>query len=554
MTTTAHGFIGTHLSPFTDLLPNKSTTFDPGLLADLAGLMRGNPDTVKDGDDPEENLWVPAGYTYLGQFVDHDLTFDSTSTLNLADRAPQGTHVPSNLRTPRFDLDNVYGDGPDAQPFMYEADGATLLTGENDLVRAPNGRAIIGDKRNDENSIVCQIQLGMIRYHNKIVAKLGTEDPAHWNTPHDLFGSARNEVRWTYQRILIEDFLPRIVRAEVLADLKDRTPHQRRKHYALYTAEKRGNLPREFVGAAYRFGHSGVRTGYRLNTTTSLPIFFGTTNPDQPNPPTDSLLGFDPLPILHVIETWERFFPATPPGADIGRTGRAIADDTPDTAVRLQFAYKIDTTIVDPLAALPDEIAGGGTKAEATTEIAPKTFPETLPDEPGHTRVSLALLNLLRGNSYGLPSGQSVARALKQDGKKVSMLTAAEMVVRVESDAVPAGGNPDGVQAFKWTPVPADLQHRTPLWFYVLAEAQSSVLKAVPGDADGVFLESDLMAGGGAATQLGWVGGRIVAEVFYGLLDADPDSVFNHSAAHGFTPRLAPAGGGLLCFRNLLDY
>jgi len=149
MVTTAHGFIGTHLSPFTDLLPSRSSTFDPGLLAELANLMRGNPDSVKDGDDPEENLWVPAGYTYFGQFVDHDLTFDSTSSLNLADRAPQGTHVPSNLRTPRFDLDNVYGDGPDAQPFMYEADGATLLTGTDDLVRAPNGRAIIGDKRND---------------------------------------------------------------------------------------------------------------------------------------------------------------------------------------------------------------------------------------------------------------------------------------------------------------------------------------------------------------------------------------------------------------------
>ena len=554
MVTTAHGFIGTHLSPFTDLLPSKSATFGPSLLAELANLMRGKPDSVKDGDDPEENLWVPAGYTYFGQFVDHDLTFDSTSSLNPADRAPQGTHVPSNLRTPRFDLDNVYGDGPDAQPFMYEADGATLLTGTNDLVRAPNHRAIIGDKRNDENSIICQIQLGMIRYHNKIVAALNAEDPAHWNAPHDVFNSARNEVRWTYQRILVDDFLPRIIQAKVLADLKDRTPHQRRKHYALYTAEKRANLPREFVGAAYRFGHSGVRTGYRLNTTTSLSIFPGTIDADHPILPTDSLLGFEPLPTGHVIEDWGRFFPASSPGADIGTTGRKIADNTPNTAVRLQYAYKIDTTIVDPLAALPDSVAGAGTKAEAKVAIAPDSLPETKPDTRPQTRVSLALLNLLRGDAYGLPSGQSVARALKDDGKKVTVLTPAQMVVRVATDAVPAGGNPDQAQAFQWTPVPVDLQHRTPLWFYVLAEAQLSVLNAVPGDQDGVFLESELMAGAGAITQLGWVGGRIVAEVFYGLLDADPDSVFNHPAAHGFRPRLAAGGGGLLCMRNLLDF
>ena len=138
-----HGFIGSHLQPFTELLPLRTTTFAGTDLAVLATMMQADPDTVKDGPDPEENLWLPAGYTYFGQFVDHDLTFDSTSSLNPADRPPQGSHVPSNLRTPRFDLDNVYGDGPDAQPFMYGSDGASLLTGTNDLLRAPNGRAII---------------------------------------------------------------------------------------------------------------------------------------------------------------------------------------------------------------------------------------------------------------------------------------------------------------------------------------------------------------------------------------------------------------------------
>ena len=386
----SHGFVGSRLQPFTELLPERTTTFDNHHLAALAELMKAKPDTVKDGADPEENLWVPAGYTYFGQFVDHDLTFDSTSSLNPADRPPQGSHVPSNLRTPRFDLDNVYGDGPDAQPFMYDSDGATLLTGQDDLLRAPNGRAIIGDKRNDENSIVTQIQLGMIRYHNRVVAALKTEPSAGWNTPGNLFVSAQNEVRWTYQRILVEDFLPRIIDNAVLEDLQGKTPHQRRNAYALYTTRKRANLPREFVGAAYRFGHSGVRTGYRLNTVKRLPIFPATIDPAG----TDSLLGFDPLPANHVIESWERFFPATPPGADINTTGRTAADDTENSVVRLQFAYKLDPSIIDGLGALPKAVPEPTAAAEAAEAIAPLP----LPNAP---LASLALLNLLRGNAYG---------------------------------------------------------------------------------------------------------------------------------------------------------
>ncbi len=543
MADNAHGFIGTHLQPFTTLLPRATSTTPPHLLVQASALMKSPPDIVKDGPDPEENLWVPAGYTYFGQFVDHDLTFDSTSSLNLADQPPQGSHVPSNLRTPRFDLDNVYGDGPDGQPYMYDADGATLLTGDNDLLRAPNGRAIIGDKRNDENSIVCQIQLGMIRYHNKIVAALKTEPQANWNSPGDLFTSARNEVTWTYQMIIVNDFLPRIIAAEVLADLAGKSVQVRRGAYVLYTSDKRANLPREFVGAAYRYGHSGVRTGYRLNAQTRLSIFQGSTDaPDQ-----DSLLGFDPLPTLHLIDDWGRFFPASPPGADINSTGRVAAGDTPDPAVRLQYAYKLDSSIVDPLGVLPEAVAGGST-AQAVTAIAP----DTLPDPSG--RPSLALLNLLRGNAYGLPSGQSVAQALLAAGKPIKHLDAVQVATRVATNAVPAGGNPDGAQAFVWTQFPSAFHGNTPLWLYVLLEAQRPIARAIPGDANRVFLETALLNGVGAQTQLGWVGGRIVAEVFYGILDSDVDSIFNHPGAVNFKPRMAHGGGGLLCMRNLLDY
>ena len=184
-----HGQVGSREQQFSNLLPLRAIGYNPGLLLELSKAMASAPDKVKDGADPEENLSVPAGYTYFGQFIDHDLTFDTTSSLNPAD-SKDGKRQPSNLRTPRFDLDALYGDGPDSQPFMYADDGASLLLNEKDdprasttfeqadidLLRNPkNGRAIIGDKRNDENSIVCQIHLAFVKYHNAVVAKLKEE-------------------------------------------------------------------------------------------------------------------------------------------------------------------------------------------------------------------------------------------------------------------------------------------------------------------------------------------------------------------------------------------
>lgn len=121
------------------------------------------------GDSAGDNETIPAGYTYFGQFVDHDLTFDPRSSLQKAGD-PDNLE---NFRTPAFDLDCVYGRGPDDQPYMY--DGGKFLIGDNgqgdeDLVRNSLGRAIIGDKRNDENIIVSQLQLVFLKFHNAVFA------------------------------------------------------------------------------------------------------------------------------------------------------------------------------------------------------------------------------------------------------------------------------------------------------------------------------------------------------------------------------------------------
>jgi Animal haem peroxidase len=539
-----HGAVGAHGKPqdiFTSLLePNKE--FSGPLLADLAASIKAGVDTVKDGADPEENLWLPAGYTYFGQFIDHDLTFDNTSSLNPLDRTDSG-RIP-NLRSPRFDLDSVYGDGPDAQPYMYGDDGASLLFKDSfenqcqssfdqahqDLLRSPNGRAIIGDKRNDENSIISQIQLTFIKFHNAVVAKLKMKDQGLKGTL--LFETARNEVRWAYQRLVIEDFLPRIVKAEVLENLKGKTPEQRKNAYALYDTDvKRKNLPLEFVGAAYRFGHSGVRFGYRLNTEASLSIFPASDGTSGP----DSLLGFDPLPESQVIDDWGRFFPVTgsteaelpcnlgpEPEFELKLDSEGKKTAIPDPKIRLQFAYKIDTTLVDPLTVLPPSVLPtsrnrGGALEEVETAIKPKT----IPDKKG--RPSLALLNLLRGNTYKIQGGQAIAKLLKEKGHPVEPLDPKYLVTRTSVET-PGNDKLESQTSFKFESINSSFLYDTPLWFYILAEAQSSIVNIINVDTGTAFPESRYLEPEVAKTQLGWVGGRIIAEVFYGLIDSDKDS------------------------------
>lgn len=87
----------------------------------------------------------------------------------------------------------------------------------------------------NENSTVSQIQLAFIKYHNSIVDKLKTQSLKSWNVQDYLFKSARNEACLAYQKLIIEDFLPRIVFSEVLKDLKGIYPKTRKNKYLLYT-------------------------------------------------------------------------------------------------------------------------------------------------------------------------------------------------------------------------------------------------------------------------------------------------------------------------------
>ena len=259
----------------------------------------GKPIDVPDPTD--ENPTIPAGYTYFGQFIDHDITFDPTP---LAARQVDVAAL-QDFRTPALDLDCVYGRGPDDQPFMYKEDGLQLREGvpltptgapvatKNDVPRLKiDGQftqpAILGDKRNDENRLVAQLHSVFIAFHNKVVndPDLVAAGDGVLADGTSRFRGAVNIVRWHYQWLVLNDFLPKVLYPGVLHHILNPDGAPRLDHYEKPAATY-AYIPVEFAGAAYRFGHSMVRPSYALNlnvgTGSNSPSLGG--GPGQPRIP-----------------------------------------------------------------------------------------------------------------------------------------------------------------------------------------------------------------------------------------------------------------------------
>src|SRR5437879_8309699 len=151
-------------------------------------------------------------------------------------------------------------------------------------------RALIGDPRNDENAIVSQLQGLFLRFHNRLVA----------DNPTLAFADLQRLVRFHYQYIVLNDFLPRIVHSSVLAELKTGGRYDRTK-LKFYHPRNEPFMPIEFSVAAYRLGHSMVRPGYRLNDAILLPIF-----PVPKQGLTEGLTGFREMNPAWGID-WGRF-------------------------------------------------------------------------------------------------------------------------------------------------------------------------------------------------------------------------------------------------------
>jgi hypothetical protein len=478
---------------------------------DLPSAPREDNQTSRLHDD-EENSGIDAGYTYLGQFIDHDITFDPASSLQ------QRNDVDAlvDFRTPRLDLDCLYGRGPDDQPYMYDGKGRKFQLGRNllegvggkviahDLPRHSwtdsdgkvNHRALIGDKRNDENVIVSQLHSVFLQFHNRLA-----DDNQHLD-----FSEIQRKVRWHYQYVVLHDFLYKIARQDIIESV---LPHlqsgksifEDAPRLLFYKPKQDAFMPIEFSTAAYRFGHSMVRPIYRLNTRLSGGNQPDNTQPNERERGIDGrqfifaglkergLNGFDEFPQEWGID-WNLFFDLT-----CDKDERIGKD-------RTQPAYKIDTSLVNPLAFLPEFSQVNAAKPAPPlahiSQLQPPAIPHQLPN--------LALRNLLRGRAMGLPSGQDVARAMGIEPLDDELLKVGKATTAEEYDKL------DTLKAID----PA-FKGKAPLWYYVLAEAQNQWMEH----------------GGRSATpvQLGVVGSRIVVETLVGLLLCDGHSVLRQAPA-----------------------
>ncbi|MGN6869943.1 MAG: peroxidase family protein [Solirubrobacteraceae bacterium] len=408
------------------------------------------------GSNPD-NPTMTAGSTFVGQFTDHDITFDQTSQLGI----PQNPLISPNTRTPTLDLDSVFGGGPGTRPDLYvdNADGSVgpkLKIGSGgvheDVPRVANNdgtfSALLGDPRNDENLVIAGLHCAHILFYNRVLDELSEFDVSRFpasragerSNGYVAFLIARQVTLWHYQWLLVNEHLPQIAGQAVVNDVLQNG----NRFYK--PAQGQAFMPIEFGAACYRFGHSMVRPSYRANFSSGMgdsssptadPFFalvFDANEPDFSAPPThdrgDLLGGF---PARRRYIGWQTFF-------DFG-DGQAKNNK------------KIDTTISSVLFTLP------------VPAIAPKTqtSPTVLPQR-----------NLLRQLTWGLPAGQRVAQAMR-----VEPLSGAELA--------------DIGSVYR------PFATSTPLWYYILAEAK-------------------LMTGG---LTLGPVGGRIVTETLIGLLRAD---------------------------------
>ncbi len=422
---------------------------------------------------------IPAGFTYLGQFVDHDLTFDKTAVMLGANVTPaellQG-------RSPSLDLDSLYGAGPDdpESAKFYEADGVHLKVGRTigptrvgfDLPRgagttnAQKRKAIIPDPRNDENLAVAQTHCAMIRFHNRVVDTLPASTPQS-----QRFAKARKRVTKHYQWMIRTDYLPRICAPGVVNDVFN---NGRKAFEPGAPAMSVPTMPIEFSVAGFRLGHAMVRARYNWNSVFddgdgTLKFLFDFSG-------LGGNLGGDTRLVSIWIADFRRLF-------DFGEANKPGLKVPP---AKFNRAMRIDTTIVDPLQHLP-----------------PKTI-----NLPGSTpsndeRRNLAFRNLTRANMLKLATGQQMANFLKNKGVNLTKLTKAQ---------IRDGNNGADLGALTQAQREAFLKD-TPLWFYVLREAE---------------LNNGRLKG---------VGARIVAETFHRAMQGSASSIVNDTS---FRPSLGP--------------
>ena len=444
------------------------------------------------------NSNIPAVFTYLGQFIDHDITARTDRDTAVSrigdDDQPGGENQPLdpdfivenlfNGRRPQLDLDSVYGDGPgllgigtpSAMPdaeFLYDPLTLLLTVQEEgtfaDLPRVER-TAQIGDMRNDENVIVSQLHAAFLKFHNAIAQSLSPQ-----LSPQSRYSRARQLVRWAYQYVVVHDYLKAVCAPAIVEEILLNGP----RFYRPGFNDGEHFMPLEFSVAGFRFGHSMIRPFYQLNPTVQKKIM-DILEVSRERPGEDDLLeqhsegGYRLKSELQI--DWENFvqFESQQPVRNLARR-------------------------IDPL------IAKG---------LFNLGFEE---GPPGSILAHLAQRNLLRGFNLSIPTGQAIAKAL---GYKP--LGQTELIDKEDNPQIRKALQTGG------------LIEATPLWFYVLREAA-------------------VQTGG---NSLGVVGSTIVAETLIGLVKLDPNSYLNngqHPVVEAGGIRVLPTRAPVASISDILE-
>ncbi len=550
--------------------------FNPTLSAVIGPQLGTGASPFVDDNKSADPAQQPAGYTFLGQFIDHDVTRTQTalSALNELNQRAQGDAniraklaaagitpdqlkqaiadaatptSPLSVNTSKLDLDSVYGVTDFAAltgisaPWFEQSNGAytgrfaerhvqapaslgTPIDGF-DYQRTPDGTAEVPDPRNSENKLISQIQnLFELAHNNCLDLVLGPMSAPTQQQIGAAFDACHKKVVWTYETIVATDFLPRFSAEASLervapgalhayergtSPTSQLPPRDRVKTFLYSCQPGLGKdavirIPHEFTVAAFRLGHTLVRDSYVLHdpvldmngnflTGQPRPIFAAANDPE-----TIGLVGDNPVQPGDVID-WSHFYDVY---------GFDMTDET------AQPGRPVDTLISDklfnlPIAALPPgpDVNGKDTSTERNL--------------PRRNLMRASEPTALITGSVGLATGEEMEAYAQQ--RIPGLHDSTNEVRKVLADRLQSAGFDPNL-----------LARRTPLWLFILAEAESTQ----------------------ASQRLGELGSHIIDEFLLGSLHCDQGSVLYAATGdmRGWGPTETIAQSGHYSMPELIGY
>ena len=418
-----------------------------------------------------ENPTIPAGYTYLGQLVSHDIV----QSIGVGPDITDATRATRNIRIDRLILETLYGRGPSETTIPYavprragqfptrfrlgkcRVDGVWPAGGpELDIPRATfpdldnladpgTTEPMLADPRNDVNLILSQITVLFLILHNRIESEIAMRD-----VRADRSGIAVEEHRFVKARKVTAHLYRNIIDNDLMRRLLTQSAHNRLVK-ALATGKFLDDvddrrMPLEFSHSAYRIGHSMVRSTYAVNDAHTFAGLKDNIRFSSERRPFEMPLSSDWL--VH----WSRFFelPGSAPN--------------PSQLIRPEVAPALGVN--DLFRTQEDEYGG------------------------------LVLRDLLRGAEAGLRSADSLIQKLdSQEAAHPFLADKAMREARIAEWLKEKSSAADGDGGFDEKDIES-LSNDPPLLFFVLMEAQEVE----------------------AGVRLGPVGSMIVGEIVYGAL------------------------------------